>query len=124
VSSHNADVKNTWSARSDLSAHGHDGRRARAAGAINSTSTRTGRAWGWISFGLALLVAATVFALQNLKGVDVTFLSFHGQLPLAVLLLVVAVLGSLAVFAFGAARVLQLRLHTRRLGRELSKRGD
>ncbi|HVL89043.1 MAG TPA: lipopolysaccharide assembly protein LapA domain-containing protein [Actinomycetota bacterium] len=73
---------------------------------------------------MALLVAATVFALQNLKGVDVTFLSFHGQLPLAVLLLVVAVLGSLAVFAFGAARVLQLRLHTRRLGRELSKRGD
>jgi uncharacterized integral membrane protein len=37
-------------------------------------------------------------------------LSLHGELPLAVLLLLVAVLGALVAFAFGAARIIQLRL--------------
>jgi uncharacterized integral membrane protein len=56
--------------------------------------------------------------LQNLKSVEVTFLSPHGNLPLAVLLLLVAVLGALIVFAFGAARIVQLRVAARRSRRE------
>lgn len=85
-----------------------------------STHSRTSRAWVWISFGLATLVVVVVFALQNLNRVQVSFLSMHGELPLAVLLLLVAVLGALAVYAFGAARIIQLRLHARRVRREPS----
>lgn len=89
-----------------------------------SRTTRISRAWGWISFGLAALVVVVVFALQNLSTVEVSFLSLHGELPLAVLLLVVAALGALIVFAFGAARIMQLRLHARRASPELSVHGS
>lgn len=99
-------------------------RDAAAPASRTSRSTRTSRAWGWISFGLAALVVVVVFALQNLNGVEVSFFNLHGELPLAVLLLLVAVLGALVVFAFGAARILQLRLHARRVSREPSRHGE
>jgi uncharacterized integral membrane protein len=76
--------------------------------------TRTRRAWGAITLGLATLLVVLVFALQNLRRVEVSFLSLHGRLPLAILLLLVAVLGALVVFAFGAARIVQLRVEGRR----------
>lgn len=82
----------------------------------SSKRTRTSRAWAAITFGLAGLLVVLVFALQNLKSVKVTFLSLHGNLPLAVLLLLVAALGALIVFSFGAARIVQLRLQARRAG--------
>jgi lipopolysaccharide assembly protein A len=40
----------------------------------------------------------------------VSFLVFSGHLPLAVALLFAMILGALIVFAFGAARLLQLRM--------------
>lgn len=76
--------------------------------------TRASRAWAITTGGLIALVMVLVFALQNLQRVEVTFLSLHGHLPLAVLLLLVAVLGALVVFAFGASRIVQLRVHARR----------
>lgn len=76
--------------------------------------TRTSRAWAMTTGGLIALVIVLVFALQNLQRVEVTFLSLHGHLPLAVLLLLVAVLGALVVFAFGASRIVQLRVQARR----------
>lgn len=51
-----------------------------------------------------------VFILQNPKSVEVSFLMFSGRLPLAVALLFAMILGALIVFAFGAARLLQLRM--------------
>lgn len=89
-----------------------------------SLPTRTSRAWGWISFGLVSMVVFVVFALQNLTSVRVNFFGVHGELPLAVLLLVVAVFGALVVFAFGAARIIQLRLDARRVNRKLSASGE
>lgn len=79
-----------------------------------SGPTRTSRAWAAITFGLAGLLVVLVFALQNLKSVEVTFLSLHGNLPLAVLLLLVALLGAFTVFSFSAARIVQLRVQARR----------
>jgi len=62
---------------------------------------------------VASLVLVLVFILQNLQDVSVSFLVFHGQIPLGVALLVSATLGGVIVLAAGAARVVQLR-HTRR----------
>ena len=79
--------------------------------------TRTSGAWVSIALGLAALVVALVFAVQNLTSVEITFLSLHWSPPLAVLLLLASALGGLVVFGFGAARIGQLRVQARRLRR-------
>ena len=71
--------------------------------------TRLSGAWTAIVVGLIGLVVILIFILQNQQSVEVTFLAFSGHLPLAVALLFALILGALVVFAFGAARILQLR---------------
>src|ERR1700693_3405903 len=63
-----------------------------------------------IVIGLIALVVILVFILQNQQSVEVSFLMFQGHLPLAVALLFALILGAVIVFAFGAARILQLRM--------------
>ena len=72
--------------------------------------TRLSGAWTAIVIGLIALVVILVFILQNQQSVEVTFLMFSGHLPLAVALLFALILGAVIVFAFGAARILQLRM--------------
>jgi uncharacterized integral membrane protein len=72
--------------------------------------TRLSGAWTAIVVGLLALVVILVFILQNGQKVEVTFLMFSGQLPLAVALLFALILGAVIVFAFGAARIFQLRM--------------
>ena len=72
--------------------------------------TRLSGAWTAIVVGLVALVVILVFILQNQASVEVTFLMFKGHLPLAVALLFALILGAVIVFAFGAARILQLRM--------------
>jgi putative membrane protein len=79
--------------------------------------TRLSGAWTAVVLGLLALVVILVFILQNQQKVEVTFLFFSGHLPLAVALLFAMILGALIVVAFGAARILQLRMvagHARR----------
>jgi uncharacterized integral membrane protein len=71
--------------------------------------TRLSGAWTAIVIGLVGLVVILIFILQNEQSVEVTFLFFSGHLPLAVALLFALILGAVVVFAFGAARILQLR---------------
>jgi putative membrane protein len=71
--------------------------------------TRLSGAWTAVVVGLLALVLILVFILQNQQSVEVSFLMFHGQLPLAVAMLFALILGSVVVFAFGAARIFQLR---------------
>jgi len=71
--------------------------------------TRLSGAWTAIVVGLIGLVVILIFILQNQQSVEVTFLAFSGHLPLAVALLFALILGAVVVFAFGAARILQLR---------------
>src|SRR5437870_6884621 len=70
-------------------------------------------AWTALVIGIVALVLILVFILQNLQSVDVYFLVFHWHLPLAVALLFAMVLGAVAVLAFGAGRILQLRMAMR-----------
>ena len=72
--------------------------------------TRLSGAWTAVVVGLIALVVILVFILQNQQSVEVSFLVFSGHLPLAVALLFAMILGALIVFAFGAARILQLRM--------------
>lgn len=67
-----------------------------------------------IATGLLVLVAVLAFALQNLRSVQVSFFSLHGDLPLVILLVLAAAAGALIVFGFGAARIIQLRVAARR----------
>ena len=72
--------------------------------------TRLSGAWTAIVIGLVALVVILVFILQNQQSVEIKFLVFEGNLPLAVALLFALILGAVIVFAFGAARILQLRM--------------
>ena len=76
--------------------------------------TRASAAWTALAVGLALLVVVVVFILENLQDVKVTFFGLHWKIPLGLDLLLAAALGGAVVFAAGALRMLQLRLHARR----------
>ncbi|HEY1420888.1 MAG TPA: LapA family protein [Candidatus Dormibacteraeota bacterium] len=77
------------------------------------TGTRLSGAWTAVVVGLLLLVVILIFILQNQQSVELSFLFVSGHLPLAVALLFAMILGALIVFAFGAARILQLRMVAR-----------
>ncbi|MEO8744114.1 MAG: lipopolysaccharide assembly protein LapA domain-containing protein [Candidatus Dormiibacterota bacterium] len=72
--------------------------------------TRLSGAWTAVVIGLVALIVILVFILQNQQKVEVSFLFLSGHLPLAVALLFAMILGALIVVAFGAARILQLRM--------------
>ena len=82
--------------------------------------TRLSGAWTAVVVGLVALVAILVFILQNQQSVQVSFLFFSGHLPLAVALLFAMILGALIVVAFGAARILQLRMVAGRARRKVA----
>ena len=82
--------------------------------------TRLSGAWTAVVVGLIALVVILVFILQNQQSVQVSFLFFSGHLPLAVALLFAMILGALIVFAFGAARILQLRMVAGRARRKVT----
>lgn len=85
--------------------------------------TRLSGAWTALVIGIAALVLILVFILQNLQSVEVYFMFFHWHLPLAVALLFAMVLGAVVVLAFGAVRILQLRLVARRARRRSAQAG-
>jgi uncharacterized integral membrane protein len=79
--------------------------------------TRLSGAWTALAIGVVALAVILVFILQNLQTVEVHFMVFQGSLPLAVALLFAMILGAVVVLAFGAGRILQLRLVARRARR-------
>jgi uncharacterized integral membrane protein len=79
--------------------------------------TRLSGAWTALVIGILALIAVLVFILQNLQSVELSFLAFHGRLPLAVALLFAVILGAIIVAAFGGARIRQLRMVARRARR-------
>ncbi|HSO52672.1 MAG TPA: lipopolysaccharide assembly protein LapA domain-containing protein [Actinomycetes bacterium] len=76
--------------------------------------TRTSMVWTMVGIGVVLSFAILVFILQNGQRVRVRFLMVNGMLPLGAALLFAALLGALLVLVAGAARVLQLRVVSRR----------
>jgi uncharacterized integral membrane protein len=76
--------------------------------------TRTGAAWFGICVAALLFVVLIVFMLQNTRSVQVSFLGMHGNLPLALALLVAAVGAAILTMVVGVARITQLRRLSRR----------
>ena len=85
--------------------------------------TRLSGAWTALVIGVVALVLILVFILQNLQSVELSFLVFHGHLPLAVALLFAVILGAVIVLAFGGARITQLRMVARSARRQDPKTG-
>jgi uncharacterized integral membrane protein len=87
-----------------------DGGRSQPDAMPGESRTRLSGAWTAVVVGVIALAVILVFILQNQQSVEVTYLMFHGRLPLAVALLFALILGAVIVFTFGAARILQLRM--------------
>jgi uncharacterized integral membrane protein len=76
--------------------------------------SRTSSAW-FAVVGLAfLLLLLIIFIAQNTQDVQVSFLGWNGQAPLAVSLLVAVLVGILLGVVAGSLRILQLRRRVRR----------
>jgi uncharacterized integral membrane protein len=77
--------------------------------------TRTSAAWFGIWAGVAALILLIIFVAQNTRAVEVSFLWMHGQISLALALLIAGVGGAVIAMAVAAVRIVQLRrlLHRR-----------
>ena len=76
--------------------------------------SRTSGLWATvIALGLVLLLLI-VFVAQNTQKVNVSFLGWDGQTPLAVALLIAAAAGLFIAAVAGSLRILQLRRRVKR----------
>ena len=80
-------------------------------------------AWTAVTVGVLLAVLLVVFIAQNTQKVTISFLGWDGRVPLAVGLLIAAVLGAALVLVIGTIRVTQLKLAERRQRRLNRDRG-
>lgn len=76
--------------------------------------TRISATWFGVCAAALTLVVLIVFMLQNTRSVEVSFLWLHGNVPLALALLIASVGTAVVVMVVGAARITQLRRHSRR----------
>jgi uncharacterized integral membrane protein len=76
--------------------------------------TRAGAAWLGVCAAAIIAVALVIFAVQNTRNVDISFLWMTTSTPLALALLIGAVGGILLTLVLGAARITQLRRQVRR----------
>jgi uncharacterized integral membrane protein len=84
--------------------------------------SRIGELWiAAVSFALVLLLLL-IFLLQNGQRAEVSFFGAHGHLPMGVALLLAAVFGILLVALPGSARILQLRVLSRRRAAAAARR--
>lgn len=77
--------------------------------------SRTASAWFAVVTLAVLLLLLVIFIAQNTQDVQVSFLAFDGRAPLAVSLLVAALVGILLAVVAGSLRILQLRRRVRRV---------
>ncbi|MEZ2391142.1 lipopolysaccharide assembly LapA domain-containing protein [bacterium RCC_150] len=77
--------------------------------------TRAGMVWAAVVTALVLLVLLIIFILQNQTPARIVFLGLDGTVPLGMALFIAAVAGGILVAVAGAARIIQLRVKTRRL---------
>jgi uncharacterized integral membrane protein len=79
--------------------------------------TRAGRLWVGLILALIFLIVILVFIFQNLHNVKISFFTASGSFPLALIVLLAAVLGVLIVLCLGSIRIMQLRRTVRHRSR-------
>jgi len=77
-------------------------------------SSRTSGLWFAVVGSAIILVLLIVFIAQNTDPVDVTFMGWEGETPLAVALLIATVAGLVLAAVAGTLRIWQLRRRVRR----------
>lgn len=75
--------------------------------------TRAGAAWVGVCAAAIIAVALIIFAVQNTRNVEVSFLGMTTNAPLALALLIAAIGGILLTLVLGTARITQLRRQVR-----------
>jgi uncharacterized integral membrane protein len=83
--------------------------------------TRTSAAMVWTVVAVIFLVLLIVFIAQNNRKVPLHFFWASGNVSEALAIVGSAVAGAFMVLAIGLARILQLRVGTRRHNREMAK---
>ncbi len=86
--------------------------------------SRAGRLWVGMISALVLLILMLVFIFQNLHNVRISFFTATGSFPLALALLLAAVVGALIVVCLGSIRIIQLRRTVRRRSRRTRASGN
>jgi uncharacterized integral membrane protein len=76
--------------------------------------SRTSGAWIGLAVVAILLVLLIIFIAQNTQKVQVAFLGWEGQTPLAVALLASVVTGLVVAAIAGSLRIIQLRRRVKR----------
>ena len=79
-----------------------------------SLGSRIGTARTALIAGALVLIVVLIFIIENAHAVTISFFGFHGQISLAVALLLAAIAGALIMAAAGTARITQLRMAMRR----------
>lgn len=76
--------------------------------------SRTSGLWVAVVASAVVLILLIVFIAQNTEPVDVHFLGWEGQTPLAVALMIASVAGLVLAAVAGTLRIWQLRRRVRR----------
>lgn len=84
--------------------------------------SRMGGVWVALLLAALVLLLLMIFVLQNGQRAEVSFLGAHGELPMGVALLLAAIFGVLLVALPGTARIIQLRMLSRRRGTNAAPR--
>jgi len=92
------------------------GQRDRFSARAKVPRSRMGGAWVVLLVAAFVLLLLLIFILQNGQRAEVSFLGAHGHLPMGVALLLAAIFGVLLVALPGTARIVQLRMLSRRRG--------
>ena len=71
--------------------------------------SRAGAVWVGICVAALVLIALTIFMLQNTQPVQVTFLAMQGTVPLAIALLIAGIGVGIVALTIGTVRIGQLR---------------
>ena len=79
--------------------------------------SRTSGAWIGLAVVAILLVLLVIFVAQNTQKVQVAFLGWEGQTPLAVAILASVVTGLVVAAIAGSLRIIQLRRRVKRSAR-------
>lgn len=96
-----------------MGSHGIDDGRPESELSRPEPPTRLRTVWMALAIGILALILILIFILQNPQKVHLSFLGFHGQLPLGVAVLFAWILGAVIMAAFGSARMFQLRTRSR-----------
>jgi uncharacterized integral membrane protein len=88
---------------------------------LNLDRTRASSVWVFVGVAVVFLILLIDFIAQNDRKVSIHFFTLSGRVSEALALLVAAVGGAVIVLMAGGARVIQLRVTTRRHNKRVRK---